>query len=82
MSPNTLLQLTVVPLLPPGMDLWRATLTQQRVQRCFTGVTKIWFQREGRELCALEMGGVQTLLKYAVLWVCTNSICMLDSMVV
>jgi len=26
------LQLTVVHLLPHGMDLWRATLTQQRVQ--------------------------------------------------
>ena len=45
--PNTFLQLTVVYLLPHGMDLRRATLTQQRVQRCSTGVTQVWFQREG-----------------------------------
>ena len=66
-------QLTVVHLLLPGMDLWRATLAQQRIQRCSTGVTQGWFQREGWELCALGMGGAQTLLTFAALWVSTNS---------
>ena len=65
---------TVVLLLPHKMDVWRATLTQQRVHRCSTGVTQVWFQRGGGQLCALGMGGVQTLLSYAAQWVCTNSI--------
>ena len=56
------MQLTVVHLLPHNMDLWRPTLTLQRVQRFSTAVTKVWFQRGGQELCALGMGGVQTLL--------------------
>ena len=55
--PNTLLHLTVVDLLHHEMDLWRATLAQQRVQRCSTAVTQVWFQREGWELFALEMLG-------------------------
>ena len=41
------LQLTVVHLMPHKMDLWRAPQAQQRVQRCSTVVTNIWFQREG-----------------------------------
>ena len=79
--PNTFLQLNVVYLLHHKMDLLRVTLTQQRVQRCSTAVTQVWFQRRGWELCALGMGGAQTLLTYAALWVCTNTICMIDSMV-
>ena len=41
------LQLTVATLLPRGMDLWRATLAQQMVQKCSTAVIQIWFQKEG-----------------------------------
>ena len=41
------IQLTVVYLLPHGLDLWRATLTQQRVQWCSTAVIQVWFLREG-----------------------------------
>ena len=41
------LQLTVVHLLPLGMDLWRAILTQQRVQWCSTAVTLVLFLRKG-----------------------------------
>ena len=41
------LQLTVVCLLLHGVDLWRATLPQQRVQWCSTAVTQVWFQKEG-----------------------------------
>ena len=66
-------QLTVVYLEPLGMDLWRATLTQQRVQRCSTVVIQVWFQKGGGQLCALGMGGVQTLLTYAAQWVCTSA---------
>ena len=71
---SSFVQLTVVLLLPLRMDLWKATLTQQRVQWCSTDVTQGWFQRGGGQLCALGMGGVQTLLSYAAQWVCTNSI--------
>ena len=35
------LQLTVVYLVTHNVDLWRATLTQLRVQRCSTAVTNI-----------------------------------------
>ena len=59
----------MVHLLPHNVDLWRATLTQQRVQRWFTGVTQVWCQRGGWELCVLEMGGVQTLLIWAAMLV-------------
>ena len=41
------IQLTVVPLLPHNVDLWRARLIQQRVQRYFTAVTQVWCQRGG-----------------------------------
>ena len=41
------IQLTVVPLVIHNVDLWRATLPQQRVQRCSTAVTNTWFQRGG-----------------------------------
>ena len=44
---SSFVQLTVVLLLPLGMDLWKATLTQQRVQWCSTDVTRVWFQRGG-----------------------------------
>ena len=40
-------QLTVVPLVTHGMDLWQLTLVQQMVQRCSTAVTQVLFQREG-----------------------------------
>ena len=56
------LLLTVVHLVPHNMGLWRATLAQQRVQRCSTVVAQVWFQRGGWELCVLGMGGFQTLL--------------------
>ena len=59
-------QVTVVPLFPPTMDLWRATATQQRVQRCSTAVTQVIFQMEGWELCALRMSGIPTLLIWVV----------------
>ena len=39
-------QLTVVHLVAHNMDL-QTTLAQQRVQWHSTGVTNIWFQREG-----------------------------------
>ena len=77
-----LLQFTVVHLITHGMGLWRATVIQQRVQRCSTAVTKVWFQREGWELYVLGMGGVLTLLTYAALLVCTTNIYILDSIVV
>ena len=41
------LQLTVVGLVPHDVDLYRVTLSQQRVQWYSTGVTDIWYQREG-----------------------------------
>ena len=41
------MQLTVVYRLPHNVDLWRATMIQQKVQRCSTAVTNIWFQRGG-----------------------------------
>ena len=48
------LQLTVAHLLSHGMDLWRATLTQQKkVQWCPTAVTQVLFQRERWCLCVL-----------------------------
>ena len=46
-SLHSLLQLTVVHLVTHGMGLWRATLAQQKVQRCSTAVTLVWFQRGG-----------------------------------
>ena len=60
-------QLTVVHLVTYGMDLWQATLALQMIQRCSTAVTQVWFQRGEWELCALGMGGVQTLLIWAAL---------------
>jgi len=60
-------QLTVVPLWLPGMDFWRATRTQHMVRKCSTAVTQVWFQRRGWILYALWMGGVRTLLIWAVL---------------
>ena len=63
--------------MPHNVDLWRATLTQQRVQRCSTAVNQVWFQRGGGQLCALGMGGVQTLLTWAALWVCCSDKCQL-----
>ena len=71
-TPFTLPQLTVVPQLPPRMDLWRATPAQQRAQRCSTVVTHDMFQWGGWELFALIMGGVQILLSWTALWVCGN----------
>ena len=44
---TSFVQLTVVYLVTLNVDLWRVTLTQQRVQRCSTGVIQVWFQREG-----------------------------------
>ena len=54
------------------MDLWRATLTQQRVRWCSTSVTNIWCQRGGWEPCVLTVGGGQTLLLWAALKVHVN----------
>ena len=65
----TLPQLTVVLLLPLKMELWPTTLVQPMVLWYFTAVTQVWFQLEGWELCALGVGGVQTLLIWAVLQV-------------
>ena len=64
---NLPLQLIVMLLLHHKMELWRTTLTQQRVQRYSTAVIQVCFQRGWWELNALGMGGIQNLLVWAAL---------------